>query len=283
MEDGLMELTRTDIKPPRPSDEGYEETAPSGTLQTVARALAVLQCFTLQEPELTAAEISSRSGLPRPTVYRLLATMESLGFIDRDPDTRHYRPGLEVVTLASIALNQMEVRRQALPELYLLVNRLRLGANLAILHHNEVFYLESIPHPKQVMMFSLVGRRNPLHSTALGKALLAGLSTARAEAVLRQCDLHPCGPHTLTTIEDLLTDIERVRVRGYAIDDEEWLIHSRCLAAPIYDRASWVVAALSISGPDTEIRGDNLESLARELLESAGRASYKLGYTRARM
>lgn len=278
-----MELTHAEIKAPRLGEEGYEDAIPSGILQTVARALAVLQCFTLQEPELTAAEISSRSRLPRPTVYRLLATMEGLGFIARDPDTRHYRPGLEVVTLASIALNQMEVRRQALPELYLLVNRLRLGANLAILRHNEVFYLESIPHPKQVTMFSLVGRRNPVHATALGKVLLAGLSTVRAETMLRRCDLRPYGPRTLTTIEDLLTDLEKARLRGYASDDEEWLAHARCLAAPIYDLSSRVVAALSISGPDTEIREDNLEGLARDLLESAGRASYKLGYARAHM
>lgn len=251
---------------------------PRRTLQTVERALAILSRFTDESPDFTINDLVARLGLSRPTVYRLLATMEETGYVERDAISQRFRPGLGIVSLASIALNHMTLRRQAIPEFYYFVNRLHLGAGLGVLRHGEVYYLAHSPHPKTVDLVFQVGRCHPLHATALGKALLMGFSTARVEALLRETDLRSYTPYTLTRLQDIVSDVERARERGYAFIDQELCLRWCSIAAPIRDRTSRVVAALGISAPNTDVRSEAIASTARLVMEAADRVAYKLGY-----
>lgn len=251
---------------------------PRRTLQTVERAVALLRCFTNECPDLTIGDLIVRLGLSKPTVYRLLVTMEQLGFVERDSVSQHYRPGLGVVSLASIALNNMTIRRLAMPAFYYFANRLHLGSAVAIMEGHEVFYLAHSPHPKVVDLVFQVGQRHPLHATALGRALLSGLTSARAEALLRETELRSCTPYTITDFKEVVREVCKSRDRGYALADQELCLRWCSIAAPIRDRRSCVVAALGVSLPDSDIRSGTIEQIAKQVVEAADRVSYKLGY-----
>lgn len=253
------------------------------SVQTVERALSILKCFSNQQPELTAAEIGSRLRLSRPTTYRLLSTMQRLGFIQREEGTQRYCPGLELVTLSNIALNRMNLRRQAIPELHKALSRLRLGGGLGILQQSDVFILEQRPHPAFVSTYSQVGWRSPAYAMAMGKVLLAGLPRLTAEALLRRVSLQSFTQYTKTRVAEIMQDLDLARERGYGLNDQELNLHWRSVAAPIRDHTGRVVAAFSLTAPESEMLPDKIAEYARQVIDTADRASRKLGYLTAHL
>lgn len=251
----------------------------SALTQSVTRALAILSCFNDQQPELRVSDFARMLGLTASNVSRLLSTMESLGYVEKDENTGLYRLGMEIITLAGVALNHMDIRKHSLAELQDLSSHLGLGVNLAILRDNQVFYLAHVDGPRAPRMYTLLGRTNVLHATALGKTLLAHQTADQVENILSEIDLTAYTANTITDTSNLRRELEKVRKRGYAVEDQELALGRACIAAPVRDRTSAVVAALSISGPLTEINLDErLEHLARLAIEAADRISVRLGY-----
>ncbi|HYG57515.1 MAG TPA: IclR family transcriptional regulator [Symbiobacteriaceae bacterium] len=247
--------------------------------QSVTRALAILSCFSDQQPELRVSDFARILGLTQSNVSRLLSTMESLGYVERDENTGLFRPGLHLVTLAGIALNQVEIRKQALVELQTLESRLGLGANLAILKDDHIFYLAHLDGPRAPRMYTLLGRRNPLHATGMGKVLLAFLPEHEVDAILARTGLPAYTANTITSDDRLKAQLETIRIRGYGTEREELALGRACVAAPIRSRTGAVVAAISVSGPLTEINLDEREeTLARVVIEAADHISVRLGY-----
>ncbi|MHB8618734.1 MAG: IclR family transcriptional regulator [Chloroflexota bacterium] len=247
--------------------------------QSVGRALSVLSCFSDVQPRLRVSDLVKQLDLSQSTASRLLATMEQLGFIERDPQTGLYGLGLELVTLAGVALNQMEVRRQAVAELSAVASELGLAANLAILREEQIFYLATAEGPKAPKLFTMIGKRNPLHSTAMGKALMAHLAEDEREAMLGRLNYQRFTPFTAGSAEELRPMLQAVLNRGYATEREELAFGRACVAAPIRDAAGAVVAATSISGPLSEIDLDHREAdLGARVVEMADRISHRLGF-----
>lgn len=249
-----------------------------GGTQSVERALGLLRAFTDEHPERRVSELVQLSGLGQSTVSRLVGTLEALGFLTHDGRSGLYRIGPTVVGLAGIALNQSPVHRQSRQAAQELAAELGLGANVAERQGSHLFYLCHFEGQRAPRPFTLIGRDGPLHATALGKALLSGLSPDEvAEVVGRSYPVYT--PKTIPDLDGLLTALNEVRSRGYATEVEELAFGRACLATPIRDRSGQIVAALSVSGPlsamDLPRRQDEL---AMKVIECADRISTSLGY-----
>lgn len=249
----------------------------NGTNRSVERAAAVLGAFVDVGSELRVSDVAGYVGLGQSTASRLLATLEALDYVERDPVTNLYHLGPAVITLAGVAVNRHPVYRVARQRVQDLARSVGLGANVAVRRGPSLFYLcnfEGHLAPRSVL---LMGQRNPLHATGIGKCLLLDLSAAERRRLLPE--LPPYTNRTVTDHDALDTVVEAVRDNGYATEVEELALGRACVAAPILDRAGRVVAGLSISGPLTAISLDGREKeLARTVIEVADWISVGLGY-----
>jgi DNA-binding IclR family transcriptional regulator len=246
--------------------------------KAVAKALGILDCFTEQVPRLALAEICAKVGLAPSTVRRFLATLESLGYVQRD-SMGLYQLGAHLLSHAPAALAGYEVRNQALPVLEDLSKATGLNANLAVLHEGRILYLAATSHNVLHRHFGVPGRLGSAHATAMGKLLLAYLPLESAMLAVEQAGGLPARTaKTITTWERLAEELASIRERGYAVDDEEVAEGGLCLAAPVRDRTGQVVAAMSASGMTWEIDRAKIEEVAEAIKRHAGILSYKLGY-----
>jgi DNA-binding IclR family transcriptional regulator len=248
--------------------------------QSVTRALGILSCFSNENPMLRVMDFAKMLGLTQSNVSRLLTTMVSIGYVVKDEATGYYRLGPEIVTLGGIALNNYEIRKLALPELYEMEKRAGLDTNLAILDAGSVFYLAHVDSYNSPRMYTFIGRRNSLHCTALGKVLLAFSDVAEAERLLSAAEpLRAMTEKTVTDKPALIAQFEQIRRQGYALETEELALGKACLAAPVFGRSGKAVAAISVSGALSKM---NLPERERELsgllIELAGRVSTKMGH-----
>lgn len=250
-----------------------------GNNQSVERAVAVLAVFQNGHPELRVSDVVRITGLGTSTTSRLLATLESLDYVERDAVSGLYRLGTAPITLGGVAVNHHPVHREARQLAQELAARLGLGANVAIRHGAALFYLLNFEGRLAPRSTVLTGQRKPLHATGLGKCLLLGLAPQRRRDLLPEAGLTAFTQATLTSHAALDAELEAVARRGYATEVEE-LAHGRsCVAAPVRDRSGHIVAAISISGPLSTVALDRREEeLSRAAVEAADSVSVGLGY-----
>ena len=258
------------------------QSSASAANQSVERSAAVLRAFLdagAGRTELRVSDVARAIDLGVSTTSRLLATLESVEFVERDPISQLYRLGPALITLGGAAVNQHPVHREARQVAQNLAAELGLGANVAIRRGPSVFYLCNFEGRRAPKNFVQVGRRNPLHATGLGKCLLLGSDPAERRTLLGP-DLTTYTQHTLGSHDALDADLEASTRRGYATEVEELALGRACVAAPIRDGSGAVVAAMSVSGPLTalDLAGRERE-LAAVLIEAADSVSVALGYT----
>ncbi len=245
--------------------------------RSVERALTILHMFIVGEAEIGLSDISGRVGLHQSTVFRLLVTLSGSGFVEQNPQTGRYRLGPAALSLGQAFMRHSDLRQIAESPLASLRDRSGETVHLATLDRAEVIYLEKLPglHPIGLMS-SRVGDRAPAHCTGLGKALLAH----EPEPIIREylkIGLRGYTPRTITRMGALLTELDKVRRSGFAIDDEEHEMGVVCVAAPVSDSRR-VVAAISVAGPADRIREENRHStLTQQVLAAADEISAKLG------
>ncbi len=243
----------------------------------VERALTLLHAFAAEGPTLRVADAARICGVGTSTASRLLTTLVASGLVDRD-ELGHYRLGHRIVTLAGTALNSSPLYRESKGIAYSISCELGLGANIAELRDEQVFYVMSFDGYLMPRVGTLMGHHNPLHSTGLGKCLLSGQSPAELRRLLGSEPFAAYTEHTLTDYQSLESELEEVRRRGYSTEREELAFGRSCVAAPIRDRSGNVVAALSISGPLSAMRLDDRENeLAQRALEATDKISSALG------
>ncbi|KAA9148669.1 IclR family transcriptional regulator [Amycolatopsis acidicola] len=251
----------------------------TGGNQSVERASAVLNAFTLGRPSLRVSDVAAQVGLGISTTSRLLATLESVDLVRRDPVSQLYELGPAVLTMAGIALNNDPIYRQSRPVAQRLAWELGLGANVSVRRGAELFYLLNVEGQLAQKSFSLMGQRNPLHATGMGKCLLLGVAAAQRAELLGPEPLHSFTSHTLTTFEALDADLAASTERGYAKEVEELALGRACVAAPVRDHTGEVVAAISVSGALSAIALEEREAeLGRMIVEAADTVSIGLGY-----
>lgn len=247
--------------------------------QSVTRALSILSCFTDEQPEIRVSDVARKLNLTQSNVSRLLATMESLDYVEKDELSGFYRLGAKIISLGGIALNNYEIRKQALSDLYELEGKLGLGANLAILNRNKIFYLAHVDSHKSPRMYTMNGKSNPLHCTGIGKVLLAHMSDEQVQTYFETEELHAYTAKTITDKNILRDHLDVIRRKGYAIEIEELALGRACIAAPVRGRDGSVIAGISISGSLSQINlEDRVEELSQLLIEVTDRVSMKMGY-----
>ncbi len=247
----------------------------AGNNQSVEKATAVLSAFAAGAP-MRVADVARAAGLGQSTASRLLATLESRGFVERD-EIGLYHLGPVLITLAGAAVNSHPVHRVSRQPAQHLAASLGLGANVAVRRDDELFYLCNFEGSLAPKSFTLMGQRNPLHATGLGKALLSGLPPAQRRQLLPE--LHRFTERTITDHEALDGSIDQIKTSGYVTEVEELALGRACVAAPILDRDGNVVAALSVSGPLSALALPVRErSIADTMIETADSISSGLGY-----
>ena len=231
----------------------------SGGVQSLERALDILEVLGRSEGDLGVSEVGTAVGLANGTVHRLLSTLTNRGYARQNPLTRKYGLGLKAFALASSARESLGPL--ARPFLEELTEVSRESSNLASLDKGSVVYIEQVPAPRMVRMFTEPGNRVPAHATGTGKVLLAYQPPEVIDSVVRRAGLPRFTPHTMTDPERLKSELDDIRERGYALDSEEMEEGVRCLAAPVFSPDGQILVAMSISGPATRLGQDRLEEL----------------------
>ncbi|MGA8072538.1 MAG: IclR family transcriptional regulator [Candidatus Acidiferrales bacterium] len=242
----------------------------------VERALNILEAASQRREGLTNSEISRRLGIPKSSASYILRTLERRGYLRRDTETGRYRLGLKLLSLGGETQAGLDIAEVALPFMRGLVERLGMTCHLAVVDQNEAVYIEKVEAPGFFKVNTWVGRRMLLHSTSVGKALLAWMPRAEREALLHNCDFKRRTPKTITSHSRLVAELERVHQQGYAVDDEENSLGARCIAAPVFDALGNVVAALGVSGTLTQMDSAKMTRVEDALKDTARRVSRQL-------
>jgi IclR family KDG regulon transcriptional repressor len=255
---------------------------PNNLVQTIERASSILDILGQSPQGISIRELSTKIKLPKGTTHRLLSSLSYLGYVHQDLKTRNYLLGFKLVELGNLLLNQLDLRKEAEPFLKDLAERTKETVHMVILDRNEVVYIDKVEtdqHTSGLKMASRVGLRNPAHSSAVGKVLLAHFSEEELKNFIKEKGLAQRTENTIVDPTQLKEHLKSVRAQGYAIDDEENEKGIRCVAAPIYNEVGKPVAAMSISGPAFRITKKVIqESLKKEVMETALKVSQRLGF-----
>lgn len=224
------------------------------------------------------SELSRALGLDKSTVYRLLTTLKSRGYVEQDPETRKYGVGPRMIAVSSRILGNNDVYLQARPVMKELLQETRETVHLAMLMENQVVYIAQEISPEVVSVSTEIGQREPIHCTAVGKALVAFLTEEELEAVIRHLDFRQYTSRTITDPDRFRAHCRQIRAQGYAVDDEELYPGVRCIAAPIRGYDGSMPASLGISGPATRLQSGVIPWLGRIVMKYAQEVSGRLGY-----
>ncbi len=242
------------------------------------RALSALELLAASKYGLSLPELSLELKLPKSSTHSLLLTLERRGYLHRNVRTNRYLFGLQLFTLANMALAGIDLREKAAPFLRALMARCRLTVHLAVLDHNEAVLIDKAEPPGVYKLATWLGKRMELHCTAVGKAMLAWLADEELEEIIRQRGLPRHNDNTLATPKRLRDELAKVRRNGYAVDDEEDEIGYRCVGAPIFDSSGRVVGGVSVSGDFEQVVSDKLPLIAEQVKQCAGSVSAIMGF-----
>lgn len=248
-------------------------------VQSVDRALDILEAFNYSKEELGVTELSHKLDLHKNNVFRLLATLEVRGYIEQDKKTGNYRLGLKTFEVANVFLYHLGLRRQARPILEELVNRSNETAYLGVTDGPEVVYVLMHETSQTVRVVPRLGHRLPAYCTASGKVQLAYESADRLARLFREHPLRKHTEHTIDSLDALVDHLREVARLGFAVDNEELEYGVRCVAAPVRDYSHRVVAGVGLSGPISRFSLERIASELVPLVKEAGmRISQRLGY-----
>lgn len=247
-------------------------------IQSVSHALDVLEQFTGEHDELGVTELSKRLKLHKNNVFRLLATLESRGYIEQNKATENYRLGIRCLQLGQTYVTQMGLLRQAHPIIEGLAHTANETAFVAVLRKTSVVPLDAVEADRPVRMTPCIGQTLPLHSTAAGKVQLAFIP----DAEVREALIEGLPRFTIKTIVDrqaLLEQLREVAEQGYSVEMGEHIDEVNSIAVPIRDYTRNVVGSLALSGPAYRMSGDRISKEFVPLMLKAGHElSSRLGY-----
>jgi len=245
--------------------------------QVIDRVVDILEAFEWLGPQLGVSELSRALKLKKATTHRLLASLRRRDIVAQAPATRRYHLGMRLWQLGMLALNQVDWIDRARPYLRRLRDDTTETTHLAVLDEGEVLYIDKVESEHSLRMPSQVGRRLPAHCTGVGKALLAYLSPAQLAEVIDKHGMPSFTPHTIAERHDLVADLARVRELGYSVDNEEIEPGLRCIGAPIRGHDGEVIGAISIAGPSSRVRVEEIESYGEMVSTAAREISAALG------
>ena len=245
--------------------------------QTLARALAILDCFDVDQPQLGVRELARQVGMSPSTVGRLLATMCSAGVLNQDPTTRCYMIGPKVLAWSTIYTSGLDIRNRARPALEELHRATRETISLYILDADERICVDRIESQENLRMTTRVGERLPIHIEASGKIFLAFVSPALRNEVISRAYKKPSTSGKPLSREALLDDLKKIQALGYAVSHGESAAGASCVSAPVFDATGKPIAAITISGPTIRMTDDKVSEYASRVMAAAKQVSHAMG------
>lgn len=258
--------------------DGGDEGGDRYNVPALERGLRVLCEFSRDTRTLTAPELARRFKLPRSTVFRLLATLESLGFVERDAGAREYRLGLAVLRLGFEYLASLPLNELGHPLLERLSKDTGHACNLIVRDGRSIVYVSRVSPPSPFVSAVSVGTRLPAHATVLGRVLMADLTLPELRALYPESQLESFSPSTPRTVTELFDLAQADRQRGYAVSEGFFEANISTIAAPVRDHSARVVAALGMTLNASRIEADQMQTLVAQVCAAADRLSGLLNY-----
>lgn len=247
------------------------------TIQSIDKALDLIELLA-EHGSLNLLELTDLLDQPKSSTYRIVLTLENRGFISRDDENGKYCLGYKQLMLTRGMLERNTLRSASLYEMKKLSEIYGDTINLGVLINGEVLYVEILESTQPLRMTDTVGSRSPFHATAMGKAMTAFLAEEKVSELIDHHGLPAFTKNTLVTGEQYLTELKKVREKGFALDDQEIVEGARCLAAPIFNMYGNVEGAISMSGAMHRFADDALPEMAERIKLAANQISRKLGY-----
>lgn len=246
-------------------------------ITALQRGLRLLHLFSEAPRGLTAKQVASLSRLPVSTVHRFLANLVTAGFLNRDGEGTHSL-GIACFSIGQATVGQLDIRRLSLPYLRELNQQTRETIHLTVRHGLSAVYVEKLDSPEPLRIHSRIGAAVPLYCTAVGKVMLAYMPEDEQQRILPDLNLQRQTSNSVGNLQELKTELYRVRKNGYACDLEENERHIRCVAAPIWDHTGSVQSSLSITAPTVRMPVARLRQLAPMIQRAGLQVSAELGY-----
>jgi IclR family acetate operon transcriptional repressor len=242
----------------------------------LGKALDLLEALAEGE-ELGLSELSRHTNVNKSSAFRILTTLENRGYVLRLGRHRTYAPGPKLIAVSARFLSGLKLVTFARPVMEGVYAEFRETVNLGVLNDRGVLYIDILESRQGLRMAARVGTVDPLHSTALGKAILSCLPRDEIKRLMDRYEWERRTRRTITTVEVFERELERIRQRGYAIDDEENEAGARCVGVPIRGRDSRPIAALSVSGPASRLSQSILGRIGKRLRTAAQKIERQMG------
>jgi len=247
-------------------------------VQTLDRSLDVLEVLAQAEEALGVTEIGNRISLHKSTVHRILHTLCHRGYVERVRDNERYQLGIKIVELGIRFFNDLEIRKVAAPVLNDLAKLLNEVVHLVLPDEGEVVYIDKAESSHVVGMHSKVGRRAPMHCTAVGKALLSTLPEEEVRHILETKGMNRYTPNTIVDPDALMVYLKDVKTSKISVETEENEIGIICLGTPVFDYSGRAIGAISVSGPAERIKEKGIERIGQEMKKSGEEISAHMGF-----
>lgn len=252
--------------------------AEQSSVQSLDRAFQLLELLCRSQNGMSIAALSTETGLHKSTVHRLLSSMASRGYVQRDSEGATYFPGMHICELSSYILQNLDIVSRARAPMEHLSRRTGETVHLVVLQGAEIVYIHKVESVYgAIRMFSRIGMRRPVFCTGVGKAILSTRTTEEASSLWHQCEIRSYTPDTITNQNLFMRELQRISTLGYAMDNEENEVGVRCIAAAIPDWSGRAQYAISISAPVSRMTDERIAALIPELLFAQSQISATLG------
>lgn len=239
-------------------------------MSTIDKAGVVLRAVSELAPVTQTAPLEEHTGIPKPTLYRILRTLLERDMIQQDASGA-YRIGGRVFALASRAFPRLGLDEGVRHALIDLGRKVHLAIHLSALRGDDLIYVDKIEADTPFYLQSAIGRHQAIHSSSIGKSVLANLPESRARRILERADLVAMTPYTVTSVDAIMASLPGIRARGFARDDEEDELSTRAIGTCVRDGIGTVVGGVSIVAPTFQVDMAELEEQVPHLLDAARR------------
>ena len=247
------------------------------SVPALQRTLDIIEAMAAGGRDMTITEANRKFRIPKSSVYSILQTLKSRGYVEKDDADRYFLT-LKIFSVGSTLVDSLDIRKRLYPYLRDLADKAGITGHLAVLDSGYAVYIEKAEVLGALRLTTWVGKRMPVHSTSIGKALMAYLPGDDVDRIVAQRGLPKLTDKTITSARKLKLELARVRDLGYATANEENEAGVRAVAAPVFDHDGKVVAAVNLGGPAVQMKMEDLPSLGRQVRAAALGMSRTLGY-----
>jgi IclR family acetate operon transcriptional repressor len=247
-----------------------------GTVQALDRGLNLMRVLS-KEAASTLTDLALQVGMPPSTAHRILATLQSQGFVELDQSTQQWSIGIEAFRVGSAYLGRTNLVEAARATMRELTEQTGETANLAVANQGDVVFISQVESRHPIRAFFQPGTRGFMHASGIGKVLLANLERSEVENILQKKGCPHFTDKTITSPSDLFIDLDNIRERGWSYDDEESHDGMRCVAGPIFNSFGEVVAGVSVSGPSARLSDSVIPEIGPKVKRAAAEITQHIG------